>query len=427
MKKIKEAKTEAILILSGLLNIKKPFKIPKSFKSFKTHINFTDSGMDATAFLENFFSPQFLANALPLNDKNIFYKGVNSYTKTINSPYTFQHIGISHTVKIVYLDLFTFSNDTMIYAIKFDLSNLPLEIIPIFNKKIRGFDIEKNSVLADLFFMLNNCSKVSKSNISNTSDYFHLVVNGNILKSYLMLSENFEYTEDYGRKELLLDLATVSKIGTASKKSNTKDQFAPNYADQLLNENLISIYKNWTAVTIYDSFVYIQEKDERGLNVFQWEYLYFRFIYINSFFVKNYLSEINTEFRKEKYNKQLTDTFIQFDKTYNLQKISFNFLPNLIYKNLNKGFQIEKEMEQLHLAIENENIKNERQENQRLNNVLLVITLFTLISVLKDWFDWLADYIRFEGIILYSITLSPFVIILIIIVIYMLKHREKSI
>lgn len=80
---------------------------------------------------------------------------------------------------------------------------------------------------------------------------------------------------------------------------------------------------------------------------------------------------------------------------YAFSNISYNFLPQLIYRAIDTGLDIATEREQLHRHLEQEAERLEKNSERRLAGLILFLTMLTVCSstydgasLVKDYFGW---------------------------------------
>jgi len=102
------------------------------------------------------------------------------------------------------------------------------------------------------------------------------------------------------------------------------------------------------------------------------------------------------------WDKNLEDSFHEFNRYYNFKQISFNFLPQLIYEKIRAGLNIEHEMNDIRHAIERDHKKRqERREieeslsENRIKNALFIVAILAVFTAVWDGSEWL--YTVHEG------------------------------
>jgi hypothetical protein len=249
------------------------------------------------------------------------------------------------------------------------------------------------------------------------------VLFGNKLKVFSMV----EIDQDLSMEEeemLLYDLGICAPVGSAS---GLDPFFQPSegYFNELIAENKISVFDNWSALALVDTFTGLFRKGV--LDNFMWENGYFNLLYLQSLYVKNYLFKTNRAFFKEDADHQeVEDELFKFNKYYNLSHISYNFLPALIYKYIRKSQSIEEELQDLKEGIERWNQKAKEKRDKMINDVLTVIALLAVFSLVWDLSDWLSRLFS-GGTGFYMVTSGTLTsIVTIVLVLFLLRRNGRK-
>lgn len=403
--------------------------------------------------LTNLFYPRFVNCMHPDKEhlqKN-FYRDVKGYSLTFNKTVKIPFHNSFIKIRINQMDLHFFPNGIMIYVLKIQQDGLTYDAITYINATLRTvaryvINRQGEDVITmgrDFLSILQPLLVICNTNFANGSGhkiplhdyspqtvkkYGTLIENGNKLKTFIIIQEDPHqaFPSGYTRENLLFDVATSCPIGAST---NPKNPFhpAPQYYDQLLQHNKLTYFQNWEGLALFDSFVVILN-NPRNYQIESWHNEYFRFIYLHSLFVKNYLSQINKEFRKTNPSKHLTDRFLAFDKIYNYHKISFNFLPQAIYQKIRWGLEIDDELEQLHICLERDAAKQDKQREQRMNMILAFVALLAIFSAIKDGSDWIValGWLPPRGFIYNVMTLLWLACIIIIPILLYIRHKRSS-
>lgn len=179
------------------------------------------------------------------------------------------------------------------------------------------------------------------------------------------------------------------QIGTFSllKGKNSINEPDEKYMQHLLDEGGVSIFKNWKLLCLYDSIsrvaINLNKKDTYKL----WENEYI-LIYIYVLYTRFFLQHTNNELTKVfgdlKSLENQRDVFYKFKNEFNHIKISNKFLPNTIYSKLRKTLQVEEEINLINEKLTRMNIIKQEKYQKRVNRILFLLTLLTIISVAYD-------------------------------------------
>lgn len=254
---------------------------------------------------------------------------------------------------------------------------------------------------------------------SSHFDCSRLIENGNKLKTFQVL----QLTDDIWNKTdidvLLFELGTLSPIGSYNPKSLQSSSEI--YFKQLIKDNSLSIYNNWKALSLFDSFTILSNKCPDWLYQ-NWINDYFGMIYISQLYKRYYLFRTNLYFKFNKVNiEKLSEEFLRFERNHCFYKISYNFLPQLVNGSIEKGLEIIDEKKELYHMIDQENVEREKKDDGRMNKLLFFLTCVTLFSAVWDTTCLLNELYPFESywgsqvmgfrIIAYSLTLVMIVAI----------------
>lgn len=201
---------------------------------------------------------------------------------------------------------------------------------------------------------------------------------------------------------LLYELGTMTPIGVVKDIS---DSYSPSqsYYDTIMNENKISVFKNWTALALLDTVTVIGNGNDRN---FIWAASYFRMLYVHVLYQKVCLFDINRKFRDaEEDAVKLVEEMKDMEKNYSFPTVSYNFLPQLIYEKIKQGLEVDKEREQIHRYVEQEGKRQEKERDKesadaekRLSNSVLGLTILTLGSVIYDVTSWVFELIGQDNV-----------------------------
>jgi len=185
--------------------------------------------------------------------------------------------------------------------------------------------------------------------------------------------------EDDERMKLLYDIGTSSPIGSSG---NLKTSFSPHqdyYASII--ENKLSVFVNWEALSLLDTFTVIGHNiimEPKQYNT--WSFTYFR-IYLFRVFFKYNLYRYNSLMSNEDDNSiSLRSKFEEFLNIFDTYPISYNFLPNEIFQNIDKGLNVQFELSNFHNRITRmtEAIKEKKQA--QMNLLLELISVITAVT-----------------------------------------------
>ncbi|PLX11350.1 MAG: hypothetical protein C0594_03740 [Marinilabiliales bacterium] len=206
------------------------------------------------------------------------------------------------------------------------------------------------------------------------------------LKSFIMIDLDQEYEQEELNR-ILFDIGNVSIIGSAKGIG----MFAPSdeYYNEQMNRNKISVFRNWSALSLFDTFTRISMNFPDKFNT--WEYDYFN-IYIHSLYIKFFLYLTNTELSDVTSADKTTETtrnqFIEFINDWHHSHISYKFLPDLIQDKLLDSLEIHSEIERMEIKVRRINEHFQEKREKTMNFVLTLITLLNVIPLLYTISIW---------------------------------------
>ena len=189
---------------------------------------------------------------------------------------------------------------------------------------------------------------------------------GNKFKLYQVIQLESETIKD----SLLYEIGTSSPIGCVG----TKHSLAPSqaYYDSIMNNNVVSAFSDWKGLALMDSFTMISNAAKRedwtwNRHFYLWNNHYFQLIYLRCLLEKTFCSSRNTHYRMTEESLDISEEIKNMERYYFYDKISHNFLPNLIYKAMSVGLELKEEREELskqvkERAAEEKRIRKEKEE-----------------------------------------------------------------
>lgn len=251
--------------------------------------------------------------------------------------------------------------------------------------------------------------------------YGCLVEHGNKLKVFQIADICGDEWNATDTDKLIFELGTLAPIGSYDPEKDFSS--SKKYFDSIINENSISVFNNWKGLALFDTFTLLGHETSEWTKK-NWIDSYFGMIYISELFVKFYLFRLNNDFRinHERADK-LMEQFDEFEYSCWFDHVSYNFLPRLIHRAMEKSLEIIPEKQRLYQMIAQQKDKREKNDDQRMNNLLFYLTLFTIFSMVWDASSLLNELYPFEtylgshieGFRLVSYTLLLIVISLIIV------------
>lgn len=315
------------------------------------------------------------------------YKEIAHYRKPINETITYYYdkeAKVEYSCHVVEVDYRVFSDHMLIFSITVDNSHLNFDEIAFQNRMIRGVKFyEKNDFTKEYFALFDTLLEMMRwCDKDFNDDLSHSLFAGNKMYNYLLVRLNEEQDKDYG-DDMLYDLATESNLGTSSDPSNSRSHTSQ-YKDMLINTQSISCFNSWKGLVLNDTVCVLMKSSEPNVRYKNWMIEYFEFIYLNVFYIKAYLVQVNKKYQNKNATSSLEQEYLEFDRTFNFRNISYNFLPQLIYDRMRVGMEINDELNQLKEKISTYSEKCERENEKTINRILFFLTFFTITSAIND-------------------------------------------
>ncbi len=324
---------------------------------------------------------------------------------------------------IEYVDLYLFPHEIGIFSIKVSIQHsksITIGIVSDFLNKIRQLNSQ-----VSLFDNMNFIS--IKEFLSNhILRHLHPEDNWTMHNPQLKLYSLIDLKGKIPEKEmnyLLYDMGNVSIIGSAKGEGI----FAPSdtYLKEQLNNNKISVFKNWSALALYDTFT--RSSINFPDTYYSWEYDYFN-LYIHCIYIKFFMyltnSELSDVTRVDKRTEKIRDRFIEFINDYHHSHISYKFLPDLLQDKLLYSLEIQSEIEKMETKIQRINEQFQEKREKTFNIALIVITLLGVFTVIYDLSEWVVR-IGVKKETVYPIPSITFGVIVFLLIFLIFKIKKK--
>lgn len=219
-----------------------------------------------------------------------------------------------------------------------------------------------------------------------------LVENGNKLRVFQIINAPaaaLAGLTDDEKRHLQYELATFSTVSIEGKKAID----SPAEQWQTSNKKCrVAVFESWTALAMLDSFNILGTECDSQLG--NWIDKYYGCIYIQALFQKVCLFDFNNRFKlalrlqgsktATKRVNALVREYEAFERNCSFNRISYNFLPQLISDAINGSLEITDEMEQLYRIMAKERSRNDEINQKKMNSLLVGISFLTLFSAIWD-------------------------------------------
>lgn len=250
------------------------------------------------------------------------------------------------------------------------------------------------------------------------ASYIDLVENSDRMKIMKIVwsDEGYEHLEATERRCLLYNLCTAD---SKTNETGIQTDETSDYILKTFKSYSLSIFKQWEALSLTDSFTVLyyepmpdgiinmnQNRNKEGIEYDQWSW-HFRMLYIYALFQKCCLFKLNNNHldvlqQKKSINLQkgalkyliqivrqedslllhLTKEMDDFENRYVFNNISYNTFTMELYKSIYKGMQISQERSEVYRLIGSEQKQFDASNTRILNQVLFLLSLFTLFSAI---------------------------------------------
>lgn len=371
---------------------------------------------DDRADMQTFFYNAVIDAIYPDDNrhKDNYYKDLLSYTIKVNKEMVFHVSNDSCLLVVDDITFYNYPNDITLFVISVHCDGCNLNTFTQCANYIRDIEHYNVDIVTPEFLALYNpilrlyntsCEANYKIKLDDVRLYYNFLHKANKLKSYIIMrltpeSEAF-LSDEYSRRHLLYDVATLSPIGAAV---NSESNFKPSipYYNKLMDNNLIECFDNWTAISLVDSFCCIMAPTNNNSFDYQynknWAEYYFEYLFLNVLFVKVFMLDANDRFVANRTNAQFYKLVCEIDRIFNHYNVSYNFLPDLVYKKIRVGMEIDDELQAIKSQIDNYENRNERAREKKLNITIAVLTVLTLSSVLNDGWEFLNKFLGYEWV-----------------------------
>ncbi len=285
----------------------------------------------------------------------------------------------------------------------FDVSVIKSEIfffgeeIALFSLSLKANPTECNiGFLNDLVFLIKqfDIEIISKNNIDEKRMKWHEFISekylagtelrsqnrvikvdnysGSKFKTYCIIDGDIPNTEF---ESLLFDLGTSSPLNSSKGEGGlapTEEYYS------VVMQNKISVFKNWESLCLFDSFTSIGNNFIMNNNEYsKWHDTYFR-IYLFRLFLKFNLFRYNSDLHDNTI--KLRDQFEKFLNDYNLNHISFNFLPNEMYNQIGGALKLNEELTTFQERITRISAAIQEEKQSRMNMLLQAVAAISALS-----------------------------------------------
>ena len=272
--------------------------------------------------------------------------------------------------------------------------------------------------------------------ISPLQDTTMLVENGNKLRVFQIInapSNALKVLTDEEKWHLQYDLATFSTVSVEGNKAID----SPSEKWQTSNKKChIAVFESWTALSMLDSFNILCSDCESQMD--NWINNYFGCIYMQALFQKVCLFDFNNRFKRalqlqgNRAASRLVNSLVMeyetFERNCCFNRISYNFLPQLVSDAVNNSLEINDEMKQLYRLMAKERTRNEESSRKKMNSLLIGISFMTLFSAIWDACSMLNEMMSFKshfGNTIWGFRIAGIIIAVIVVGVLLYLYKRK--
>ena len=175
-------------------------------------------------------------------------------------------------------------------------------------------------------------------------------------------------------------------------------------------------------LTLLDSFTVVGSKNYDSSNIYNhnsWDNIYFS-LYVFNLYVKSSLQSLSNEFSDDSVKKR--KEFKSFYNKYFFIKVSFNFLPNEIYKGIFNALEIEEDLEFIQDRLETLAVQMNEKQQKQIGLILLVISVIALLETPLH-IEGIRKIIGIDALVIYNSTVYFLLVFSVIIFLY--KNLKK--
>jgi len=338
---------------------------------------------------------QYLYNAYAHEYVNFCYaddvaNGCVRWHKTLNKRFQGEQSEGEQTFRAVELKLYFFPDQIAIFSIEVDAEAAALNAFTttLYAIRLTEGDTSKASVVA-FAEMLNPLKEIVKE------------LSDKALPRQKMRIFQIVGSQDYSDDNDTL----LCKLGTLSNDCNGSEPYlSRDYTDKILKNGKLSIYANWDALALLDTFTIFASPQVAEEYNWQWRD-FLSSIYVHSLYQKQFLYTLNDRYRKvvaqqhqdswytrirQRMLRKLSDIEVltrKFDH-YNqyacFHRISYNFLPLEVDRAIDNGLELNDEQQQLADALHRAHFLQAEQNNETIKIVLFFVSIFALFSAVWD-------------------------------------------
>ena len=317
----------------------------------------------------------------------------------------------NYNLNIKGLHIYCFPLDMTLFAIEIDDSGSDFNDLTLAHALIRELPSRWTQFNEEFKVVLDPITKLFPERKESV-----LALSGNKLKLFqIMLVDQANWTDEH-----LYEMGTCSPVDIV----NTDHYLSPSkeYYESIMKENTIAPFKTWKSLSLMDSFTALIKCNE-SFSAEEWENdktrwidSYYRMIFLRVVIQKTFLSTQNVLYRLNRSNANIIRDLARMEQYYFYDNISYNFLPDMLNKHMEKGMAINDEKTELSSQIKERDSKN-------TNTLTGILSVFAIFSICYDIYTIVRIITHHDSALLLAI-LSLFATLSIVIIIVRLIRRN---
>lgn len=315
----------------------------------------------------------------------------------------------AYSLGMSYLHIYLFPLGITLYAIEIDDSGSELNDLTLAHSVIRElpsrwnqFNVEFTEALEPLLNLIPEGSLAA--------------TRGNKLKLFqILLVDQNDWTDTH-----LYEIGCCIPVDIVE----SDHRLAPSkqYYDSIMAENCVAPFKTWKSLSLTDTYTALF----KSANVMdealweeekqKWTGSYYRFIFLRVLVQKTFLSTHNVQYRQNVSNANIVRDMARMEQYYFYDNISYNFLPDLINKQMEKGMAINDEKAELSRQIK-------ERDNKNYNTLTGILSVFAIFSICLDIYNLISMLSGTRSLAFLSVISIISVLCIIVIVIRLIRRR----
>jgi hypothetical protein len=146
----------------------------------------------------------------------------------------------------------------------------------------------------------------------------------------------------------------------------------------------------------------------------KWINSYYRFIFLRVLMQKAFLSTQNIKYRLNHSNSNIVRDLARMEQYYFYDNISYNFLPDMLNKQMENGMAINEEREELSAQVK-------EWDDKRNNTLMGILSIFAIFSVSNDTYQLMRDLMK-DSLLLLCIISSLTIICIVFLLVRLIRR-----